>query len=80
MTDPKAKAQKIRNRYSGIICPQLSSTPAAPRSVLCAISEVQAKIALLNKIIKADLSNDFKILMRRGEYIEILQELKNMNQ
>ena len=31
MTDPKAKAQKIRNRYSGIICPQLSSTPAAPR-------------------------------------------------
>jgi len=39
-----------------------------------------AHCKLVIEVLETNLHNDFDILNRRGEYLAILQELKNMNQ
>jgi len=80
MTDPKAKAQEIVEKHRDIVL-EISPLCLYDKKVAIsyAISEVEGKIALLNEMLESDLNNDFDILMKRGEYLAILRELKNMN-
>ena len=79
MTPEQIKAQEIVDRHRKVLSVYYHQIVAQQAAVYCAISEVEGKIELFNEILESDLNNDFDILMRRGEYIEILQELKNMN-
>lgn len=76
MKDYYLLANTIIDRYANLLFEKNGTSSGA---ILCAISDVEGKIALLNEMLGMNLHNDFDILMRRGEYIEILQELKNMN-
>ena len=78
MTDPKVKANEIVEKYREVL--GLKYIHSRNAYIACAISEVEGKIALLNEMLETNLHNDFDILNRRGEYLAILQELKNMNQ
>lgn len=80
MTPEQIKAQEIIDRHRKILSVYYHPIVAQHASIDFAVSDVEDKIALLNEMLETNLHNDFDILNRRGEYLAILQELKNMNQ
>ena len=95
MTPEQIKAQEIIDRHRKILSVYYHPIIDRHRKILSvyyhpivakhasfdfAVSDVEDKIALLNEMLETNLHNDFDILNRRGEYLAILQELKNMNQ